>query len=101
RHTRCLSDWSSDVCSSDLKSLEVIGVGAGKAGVTGCEPHYTIGEIEQPENCLGVSGEKLELGFRGLRCDVAHELHLVEFVDTEQATRVLPRRPGLTPEAGR
>src|SRR5205814_6032705 len=22
RHTRCLSDWSSDVCSSDLKRLE-------------------------------------------------------------------------------
>src|SRR5438045_2376748 len=21
RHTRCLSDWSSDVCSSDLKSI--------------------------------------------------------------------------------
>src|SRR5205814_5533051 len=21
RHTRCLSDWSSDVCSSDLRSL--------------------------------------------------------------------------------
>src|SRR5262245_65191459 len=21
RHTRCLSDWSSDVCSSDLKKL--------------------------------------------------------------------------------
>src|SRR5205814_6007278 len=21
RHTRCLSDWSSDVCSSDLKEL--------------------------------------------------------------------------------
>src|SRR5205814_7975487 len=21
RHTRCLSDWSSDVCSSDLESL--------------------------------------------------------------------------------
>src|SRR5262245_62462416 len=22
RHTRCLSDWSSDVCSSDLKAAE-------------------------------------------------------------------------------
>src|SRR5205814_2457523 len=22
RHTRCLSDWSSDVCSSDLKSQD-------------------------------------------------------------------------------
>src|SRR5205814_3632929 len=23
RHTRCLSDWSSDVCSSDLSSADV------------------------------------------------------------------------------
>src|SRR5205814_3501480 len=23
RHTRCLSDWSSDVCSSDLMSLSI------------------------------------------------------------------------------
>src|SRR5205814_7198939 len=25
RHTRCLSDWSSDVCSSDLNFLDVGG----------------------------------------------------------------------------
>src|SRR5205814_3715182 len=24
RHTRCLSDWSSDVCSSDLRSMSSI-----------------------------------------------------------------------------
>src|SRR5437899_8055683 len=24
RHTRCLSDWSSDVCSSDLRVTEVV-----------------------------------------------------------------------------
>src|SRR5438045_6940024 len=33
RHTRCLSDWSSDVCSSDLSSVEFLfsslGDGAG------------------------------------------------------------------------
>src|SRR5205814_7431828 len=27
RHTRCLSDWSSDVCSSDLYSLVVVIIG--------------------------------------------------------------------------
>src|SRR5258705_8106780 len=38
RHTRCLSDWSSDVCSSDLRLLDAIGdegrdrgTGAGQA----------------------------------------------------------------------
>src|SRR5262245_65187345 len=25
RHTRCLSDWSSDVCSSDLKGILIAG----------------------------------------------------------------------------
>src|SRR5262245_65375611 len=26
RHTRCLSDWSSDVCSSDLNSQQALGL---------------------------------------------------------------------------
>src|SRR5205814_3926090 len=26
RHTRCLSDWSSDVCSSDLFQADLVGV---------------------------------------------------------------------------
>src|SRR5205814_6192223 len=29
RHTRCLSDWSSDVCSSDLIAVLLLLVGAG------------------------------------------------------------------------
>src|SRR5262245_1093129 len=33
RHTRCLSDWSSDVCSSDLKRLGLRGVDRDDAGV--------------------------------------------------------------------
>src|SRR5205814_2872728 len=24
RHTRCLSDWSSDVCSSDLNAIQIL-----------------------------------------------------------------------------
>src|SRR5438045_2287825 len=28
RHTRCLSDWSSDVCSSDLRRLHLLGSNA-------------------------------------------------------------------------
>src|SRR5438128_5294859 len=28
RHTRCYRDWSSDVCSSDLAFLKLLGVGA-------------------------------------------------------------------------
>src|SRR5215472_14701573 len=34
RHTRCLSDWSSDVCSSDLAAAEPVGQGA-QAGTEG------------------------------------------------------------------
>src|SRR5438045_6587009 len=33
RHTRCLSDWSSDVCSSDLLNF-LATVGAGIIGVS-------------------------------------------------------------------
>src|SRR5258705_6338260 len=33
RHTRCLSDWSSDVCSSDLNTVRLVGDGvAGGSG---------------------------------------------------------------------
>src|SRR5436853_3008885 len=37
RHTRCLSDWSSDVCSSDLFSLLVIGFLSILAGLINLE----------------------------------------------------------------
>src|SRR5205814_2688621 len=42
RHTRCLSDWSSDVCSSDLGTppelvLSITGVAAGGDGIARAE----------------------------------------------------------------
>src|SRR5262245_63877467 len=43
RHTRCLSDWSSDVCSSDLAAVaraEVdLDLGLDQRGVGGLVPH--------------------------------------------------------------
>src|ERR1039458_10540744 len=50
RHTRCLSDWSSDVCSSDLDSLDVRGEGR----------HVRIGEYgsaHQTVKCRVEGGE--------------------------------------------
>src|SRR5205814_3310241 len=35
RHTRCLSDWSSDVCSSDLASQRAVAGAAGGVPVAG------------------------------------------------------------------
>src|SRR5205814_4836392 len=35
RHTRCLSDWSSDVCSSDLPARAVEGAQEGGPGAAG------------------------------------------------------------------
>src|ERR1035441_4109468 len=37
RHTRCLSDWSSDVCSSDLSSISRTGRPI-RAGTSPCAP---------------------------------------------------------------
>src|SRR5262245_62358363 len=45
RHTRCLSDWSSDVCSSDLRPWRP------DAGY----PHRVIGEIRRLGARAGVS----------------------------------------------
>src|SRR5947199_1235956 len=39
RHTRCLSDWSSDVCSSDL-SASVIGAGSFRVRVALAKPSW-------------------------------------------------------------
>src|SRR5205814_6658522 len=38
RHTRCLSDWSSDVCSSDLRALlrRACPSRQGRSTATGC-----------------------------------------------------------------
>src|SRR5205814_5681733 len=33
RHTRCLSDWSSDVCSSDLELFDETEVAAARGGM--------------------------------------------------------------------
>src|SRR5947199_6637517 len=53
RHTRCLSDWSSDVCSSDLRNLgsadevqaamvEVVGVEVIEAMLLGAGAHVDV-----------------------------------------------------------
>src|SRR5438034_9797468 len=34
RHTRSLCDWSSDVCSSDLRAVLVVGMGGEPEGLT-------------------------------------------------------------------
>src|SRR5438045_6193469 len=57
RHTRCLSDWSSDVCSSDLLRLTQVLVRLLQSGV---EPHLTRGERQ----VLAQLTEKLAVGAR-------------------------------------
>src|SRR5262245_66422742 len=45
RHTRCLSDWSSDVCSSDLDGTRAINLdGSARSRLT---PPYVHGGIAQ------------------------------------------------------
>src|ERR1035438_10661914 len=45
RHTRCLSDWSSDVCSSDLRICPAPCEAACVLGIT--TPAVTIKQIEK------------------------------------------------------
>src|SRR5262245_62406022 len=48
RHTRCLSDWSSDVCSSDLRGGPAAGGAGGAGGGVGLAA--TLAEREAPRS---------------------------------------------------
>src|SRR5205814_6891600 len=53
RHTRCLSDWSSDVCSSDLSAL------TGGSPTSGSVEPYWRGTSQQT-----VTGSATQIGCR-------------------------------------
>src|SRR5439155_25743866 len=70
RHTRWPRDWSSDVCSSDLKTCAVIGFGAqGRAHALNYV-NPTVAEIEsvcstlcaEPNHCARFSLQPTEIG---------------------------------------
>src|ERR1039458_2855022 len=83
RHTRCLSDWSSDVCSSDLAVAGARGAGDDHVGVEGAQGgavaqavlergpadrvqgcrEWPAGEVQRPVRVVGVAdGQAAELG---------------------------------------
>src|SRR5437899_2794350 len=48
RHTRCLSDWSSDVCSSDLSTKALVDAGADIIGMNCLRPpEHMLGPLEE------------------------------------------------------
>src|SRR5205814_5615231 len=63
RHTRCLSDWSSDVCSSDLLMDVLPRLGAGWVGVTQIAPDLADEEIRSLAE-IGVPALRFNI-FRG------------------------------------
>src|SRR5437899_10067015 len=64
RHTRCLSDWSSDVCSSDLSPIEQPVENAADVGIEG-EDHLVgsdrAGHVNPVGAQTGRSGVRLSL----------------------------------------
>src|SRR5258705_9221461 len=68
RHTRCLSDWSSDVCSSDLLHLRL---GAGPARPASAVRRQRLGEQGLRR---GVGGGLVSGGLEQPRQRVAHAL---------------------------
>src|SRR5687767_3956884 len=83
------------------KYLEVVRHRARESGVATREKHDTVRKPEALEHRFGMRGEQLELIPSLLRLAVAHELHLVELVKAEQASRILAVGPRLAPEAWR
>src|SRR5258705_5096509 len=73
RHTRCLSDWSSDVCSSDLFSMRRQKL-AVLATVSPREKWFGMGELEPtaaPATCSDDDGAILgtNLSLQALQID--------------------------------
>src|SRR5688572_6856286 len=81
--------------------LEIVRLRAGKARVAGGENLHAIRQLEKLEDSFRVCGEQLVLAGRVLRRRQANELHLVELVDAQQATRVLPVRSRLAAKTWR
>src|SRR5205814_6645044 len=54
RHTRCLSDWSSDVCSSDLKvSVE-------------CRVKFSVVAEQHADGFIGINDAEFEVRAEGV-----------------------------------
>src|SRR5262245_65825091 len=64
RHTRCLSDWSSDVCSSDLRARDRGGAGTGRGG---CRDQRGQGEGGSKRRCQRNRSEERRVG-KECRC---------------------------------
>src|SRR5438045_9762412 len=61
RHTRCLSDWSSDVCSSDLLACTTLHVGQAKAAELAAA---LTAEDLNPDRKSVVEGKSVDVGGR-------------------------------------
>src|SRR3546814_1822627 len=103
-----ISDWSSDVCSSDLLEiaavgtarnlaigalagqphLQVIGLARREAHVARAEQHPAIGQAERFEDRLGGARLAFEFGVGVLGADDRDQLDLPELVLADIAARV-------------
>src|SRR3546814_20195729 len=109
-----ISDWSSDVCSSDLGTarnlavavlprqpdFEVIGLARGKAHVAAAQQHLAVRQFERLEDLFGGARLAFELGVAVLGTDDRDELDLPELVLAAIAALVAPPRPGFGPAHG-
>src|SRR3546814_1015249 len=120
-----ISDWSSDVCSSDLvhaprleiaavrtarnlaigalsgqPDFEVIGLARRESHVARAQPHPAIGQVQRLQDRLGGARLALQLGIRILGADDRDEFDLPELVLSETAARVGPGGASFGPDAG-
>src|ERR1035438_10554471 len=97
RHTRCLSDWSSDVCSSDLYEVQrrdCVQI----AGELKCDPSTARNWIRQAgiETRKRGFGHPQNLFVKGQRSMFAGRKHSTEsLIKIEQATRARGGAPYL------
>src|SRR5215212_10197084 len=111
RHTRCLSDWSSDVCSSDLPHGVVLGdhIATGVLDARLRHPDRRVqigdpdalGEIDRMERSNGATGD-FPLSLIGLRELRSHNswMHNSPLLMRGGRTHALRIHPGDAASAG-
>src|SRR5687767_10676573 len=97
---RAAGRYLEPLANAGRKNLEIVTSRCSESRIASGQQHAPMRKAEPFEQHFGVSRQALMLLVALFRRAVAHHLHLVELVHSQEAACVLPCRPGFPPETG-